>query len=200
MRVLTAIALLFIITTSRAELNLTLLNALFSQFNQENNITYSSQANELYRFQVFQNNSLLINELQQNDPNATYGITKFANLTQEEFAAIFLTLQPNDNPSELPDQTIQDADLLNTPTSWDWRNMVGVVTSVKDQGRCGSCWAFSAAANIEGQYFLKHKVSYSFSEQQLLDCVTADFGCNGGWMNDAFSYLEATGGQELVIN
>jgi len=80
---------------------------------------------------------------------------------------------------------------------FDWRNH-GAVTAVKNQGQCGSCWTFSAVANIEGQYYLKNNVLTNFSEQQLVDCDETCEGCDGGLMEEAFVWLEGHGGIELL--
>jgi cathepsin L len=74
------------------------------------------------------------------------------------------------------------------PNQIDWREE-NVVTPVKNQGSCGSCWTFSSTGAMEGAYALYSEKLESFSEQQLLDCVKKDFGCNGGEMIDAFEYV-----------
>ena len=74
------------------------------------------------------------------------------------------------------------------PESMDWREQ-GVVTDVKNQESCGSCWAFSSTGAIESEYALKTGELVNFSEQELIDCIRLE-GCNGGEMEDAFKYVE----------
>lgn len=78
------------------------------------------------------------------------------------------------------------------PTGIDFRRTGEVVTAVRDQAACGSCWAFSAMESVEGQLGMNGHLT-RLSAQNLVDCVTDDYGCGGGWPDDALAYVEKTG-------
>lgn len=67
----------------------------------------------------------------------------------------------------------------------------GVVSPVKDQDICGSCWAFAVLGALESTYMIQYGVKYDFSEQQLVDCSFSygNDGCNGGWPKYALDYI-----------
>jgi len=140
------------------------------------------------RFAIFKQNLDLI-ELHnsQSDATSTLGVNQFADMTSEEMASKLNGYRPTNRVKNVVpiDESVQAAASLN------W-NTKGAVTAIKDQGQCGSCWAFSATGSIEGAVYLKTGNLTSLSEQQLMDCSKAegDGTCNtGGEMDYAFQYV-----------
>jgi C1A family cysteine protease len=78
------------------------------------------------------------------------------------------------------------------PSSFNWADS-GKVTSVKNQGYCGSCWIFAATASLEAIYKIERQLEYDLSEQQILSCVSYGWGCDGGWMDDAYNHFKNHG-------
>jgi len=132
---------------------------------------------------------------------ANYGITKFSDMSPEEFQSTIL-MKNKITPAPVPrpsSQVLQPKKNIELPVSFDWRDQ-GAVTPVKDQGQCGSCWAFSATENIESMWILTEKnttnMTISLSPQQIVDCDEWVFGCNGGQSTSAFNYVIGAGGLE----
>ena len=123
------------------------------------------------------------------------GVTKFADMTNEEFRAERNGYRGASHQSNAHFEHRVRSNVNELPTSVDWRDK-NLVTPVKDQGQCGSCWAFSAVASLEGQHAKATKKLVSLSEQNLVDCSTKEGnqGCNGGLMDQAFQYVEDAGG------
>ncbi|XP_033328261.2 uncharacterized protein LOC117221420 [Megalopta genalis] len=170
---------------------------MFEKFLREHNKTYSSVEEKQSRFEIFKRNLKLIEELRDAEQGtAKYGITMFADLTPKEFKANYLGYRPNlkhENAIPFLEAKIPDIDL---PPKFDWRDR-RVVTPVKNQGACGSCWAFSVTGNVESQYAINHGKLLSLSEQELVDCDKYDSGCGGGEMENAYRTIEQLGGLEL---
>lgn len=103
----------------------------------------------------------------------------------------WLTLKNFTSQSKELETTVtkEDDDL---PLYFDWRQK-GKVTSVKNQGQCGGCWAFSTVGAIESAYAIKTNNLVNFSEQQLIDCSTVNHGCNGGLPVYAMEYVIQNG-------
>jgi C1A family cysteine protease len=160
----------------------------FRNFLETHRVGYGTTEEYNYRLGVFQANLKRIEELNQANPQATFAVNQFADRTPEEMAKLMTLNVPasrlNTNARHI---TAADAKPV------DWTNMW---SAVKDQGQCGSCWAFSATAAFEARYALNggsKTVSTLFSEQELVDCDPKSNGCNGGFMDNAFEYLETHG-------
>ena len=163
----------------------------FQKFMKKYHKKYESINEFLARYEVFRKNVMKTFENQENSPYST-GITKFSDLTKQEFAKIYLNLNYDAMAVANFDPYIVKVSNA-APDSYDWRNY-NRVSPVKDQGSCGSCWAFSTVANLEGLYAAKKGTIKTFSEQMLVDCDTSDSGCNGGLMEYAFTWLKKNGG------
>jgi len=171
----------------------------FHDFMTFHNKSYATQEEYKYRYGVFKQNMKKVQFLQESElGTGQYGATAVADLTETEFKKNFLGLKPkwkklSDDPDiHWPAADIPDVEL---PTEFDWREK-GAVTEVKNQGMCGSCWAFSVTGNVEGAYFVKHGKLLDLSEQELVDCDTRDSGCNGGLPENAYKTLFEIGGLE----
>ena len=91
-----------------------------------------------------------------------------------------------------PRKQTQKLEANDIPETVDWRNLKSVST-IKDQGKCGSCWAFSTTGSIEANTEIQHKEFIPLSEQQLVDCSWWDSGCNGGNIDSGFTYAQKNG-------
>ena len=162
----------------------------FQRFIHKYNKNYSSINEYLARFNVFRQNLI---QLASNGPQSfETGVTKFSDLTRQEFAKTYLNLNFNAN-ALINLKPVKPKISNQAPDAFDWRDK-GVVSGVKDQGTCGSCWSFSTVSNLEGLYAQKKGEIKTFSEQYLIDCDTEDSGCNGGLMELTFDWLSINGG------
>ncbi|KAJ8498106.1 hypothetical protein OPV22_008658 [Ensete ventricosum] len=119
------------------------------------------------------------------------GLNRFADLTNEEYRAAYLGTRARGVPrrSRVPGDRYRYEDGEELPESVDWRAK-GAVAAIKDQGSCGSCWAFSAIGAVEGINQIVTGELITLSEQELVDCDTAyNQGCNGGLMDYAFEFI-----------
>jgi C1A family cysteine protease len=165
----------------------------FNDFTQRFNKTYTETEYDL-RYDIFRNNLERIREHNRKNLSWKMGINRFTDLTSDEFRSTHLGLNfiPSTRNRNI-DHTAFALRRLDLPDQVDWRQK-GVVNPVKDQGQCGSCWAFSAIGSVESAWAIQKGKLYSLSEQQLVDCSSSfgNQGCNGGLMDDAFQYAEQT--------
>jgi len=189
---------LFILGTCASTISPEVVQA-FEDFTAKYEKIYS-QEEYVNRLGIFADNLVRVEE--QNRQHVAiggeevFGVTKFMDLTPKEFKSMYLTATPNN---------IEDSERF-TPvarpqaSTMDWRDK-GVITPVKDQGQCGSCWAFSAVDAIES--FGKLNGSYDLIElstQQVNSCDKTDDGCNGGNTETAYQYVHQAGGIETEAN
>jgi len=162
----------------------------FVQFVQDHGKKYHSDHEFLYRFSIFQQNMAEV-EIMNINSTAVFGVTQFSDLTHDEFKHMYLmnNLPPVEEGEYLEIPKVQ------APTKFDWRSS-GAVTPVKNQGQCGSCWAFSATENIESVWKIAGHPIPSLSPQQMVDCDKDCFGCGGGWPYRAMNYIIRAGGQD----
>ena len=182
------IVFVFALVASNVDVD-TIMFQQFQKFIKKYHKRYASINEYLARFEVFKRNTMAAFE--SNESYQT-GITKFSDLTYQEFAKIYLNLNYNALAVANFNPTIVKASNA-APDAYDWRDQ-GYVSHVKDQGSCGSCWAFSTVGNLEGLYYKEKQTMVTLSEQMLVDCDTYDSGCNGGLMENTFTWLKENGG------
>jgi C1A family cysteine protease len=171
------------------------LRALFSKFEEDFGRDYTEEERE-QKFYVFVENVEMIaqknEELRKLGKDEVHGITKFSDMTVEEFQNKMLNHKMA-NPVNVSWPVAQPTKKA-TSSAFDWRDSE-VVTSVKNQMYCGSCWAFSAVETVESQYAINGGDLTELSPQAVVSCDTSDSGCSGGWYYTAWmDYMEPNGG------
>ncbi|MGH0172800.1 UNVERIFIED_CONTAM: hypothetical protein FKN15_064003 [Acipenser sinensis] len=166
-------------------------------------VTYKPQytrMNEEQKRATWESNYKMIQQnnqhVQRGRKTITMGMNKFGDLTSEEFTVMLGLFQKNTGRAAVlsAEQLRTTASKLNL-NSIDYRTK-GYITPVKEQGECGSCWAFTAAGALEGQMFKKTGKLESLSVQNLIDCSRpqGNYGCLGGLMDGAYKYMLASNG------
>ena len=169
------IVLIFSLVACNSEID-SIIFQQFQKFIKKYNKKYESINEYLARFEVFKRK--IIESISNEEKSYKTGITKFSDLTKQEFTKIYLNLNydamavSNFGPTYIK---IKNA----APDSFDWRDE-NVVSPVKDQANCGACWAYATTGNLESLYAIEKHVIKIFSEQMLIDYDTLDSGCNGG--------------------
>nr|AKU38390.1 cathepsin L3 [Eudiplozoon nipponicum] len=191
----------FIINSNTASKGVDYVSQSWSMFKNFFKRNFENAIEEGERFFIFARNFFMISS-----HNAEYAsgkkiyeltLNKFSDAKESELMKLrgYKAVMKKHKDAPKGSTYISPSVDFKLPTDVDWRND-GAVTDVKNQGQCGSCWAFSTTGSLEGQHFRKTGNLVSLSEQQLVDCSSSygNMGCNGGLMDNAFAYIKATNG------
>uniref|UniRef100_A0A5B6YKB2 Putative cysteine protease Cp1 n=1 Tax=Davidia involucrata TaxID=16924 RepID=A0A5B6YKB2_DAVIN len=164
----------------------------FARFAHRFGKKYETVGEMKLRFSIFSENLKLIRSHNKKGLPYTLAVNQFADWTWEEFRRHRLGAAQNCSATTKGNHKLTDVVL---PETKDWRE-VGIVSPVKNQGHCGSCWTFSTTGALEAAYKQAFGKGISLSEQQLVDCAQAfnNFGCSGGLPSQAFEYIKYNGG------
>jgi len=180
----------------------------FADFQQQFGKSYSTQSEFESRFRIFKDNMNKASKLSVANPQASFGMNKFSDLSSAEFSSKYL--MPTTNFESYVAPPAKDFSKKHTanvqgcspdPTNYNWESC-GACTPIYNQGQCGSCWAFSATETIESYLFLGGGSLTQLSMSQIVDCDTAgeDEGCNGGFPTGAYQYVESAGGLDTYAS
>eukprot|EP01084_Bolivina_argentea_P302402 521967_1 len=182
--------------------------ASFQHWKKKFGKTYASLAEEGRAFITFLDNWKMINDFNIADERSfTLRMNQFSDLNGDDFLVYVhghdgSCLKKRSVQERVAMRPLQGKKTSATPDAVDWTNVNGksYVSAVKNQGQCGSCWSFSTTGSIESRSAIANGQTddaiVTLSEQQLMDCSQAEgnMGCNGGLMDDAFKYVESSGG------
>ncbi|KAG9135606.1 hypothetical protein Leryth_002340 [Lithospermum erythrorhizon] len=166
----------------------------FARFAHKYGKRYSSVEEIKKKFEVFSESLRTIRLHNKKKLSFTLGVNEFADLTWDEFRKHRLGAAQNCSATSKGSLKLPNVVL---PEKKDWRDD-GIVSPVKAQGGCGSCWTFSTTGALEAAYAQAFGKGISLSEQQLVDCAGAfnNFGCHGGLPSQAYEYIKYNGGLE----
>jgi C1A family cysteine protease len=183
------------------ELTAEVVDSFFGAFKTKFNKVYEHEQEEAERRTHFEASLKRAQARNAGKPDEehTFGVTKFSDMSVEEFKGTMLTYKAGEHGKAeamtATSRTLRGSTFAATASDKDWRDD-GAVTAVKDQGQCGSCWAFSTAEQIESQYFMQGSDLTELSIAQIVQCDTGgdDAGCRGGDTITAYDYVTKAGG------
>lgn len=173
---------------------------LYEEWLVKHGKAYNAIGEKEKRFEIFKDNLKFIDEHNSQKRSYKVGLNRFADMTNEEYRSVFLGTR-NEAKRRVAKAkgvsqryAVRGGDML--PERVDWRER-GAVAPVKNQGSCGSCWAFSTVAAVEGINQIVTGELIELSEQELVDCDKVyNAGCNGGLMDYAFEFIISNGGMD----
>ena len=175
----------------------------FRAWMRDHGKTYENEAEELSRRAVWLENELSLADLSRKiesastPSNLVLAMNEFSDLSTDEFNSVMKGLlfsSSDDDDDTVTTEPLSMDELKDLPTELDWREK-GVVSPVKNQGMCGSCWAFSTTGALESANALASGKMVELSEQELLSCSrNGNFGCRGGLMTNAMKWIKWNGG------
>ena len=155
--------------------------AFLQYMRDTNNLFTGDEYN--FRLGIFLTNKRLVQEFNKQGKSFRVGLNKFAHYTQAEYNALL--------GAKAPEREFKGKALnVKAPESVDWRDK-NVVCDIKDQAQCGSCWAFSTISAQESAWAIAGNTLLSLSEQNVVDCCSLCYGCNGGWPYKTIEYVIA---------
>ena len=163
----------------------------FNDFVDKYGKEYASKKETEKRYQIFAENYRIIQDNNENNDDYTLGVNQFTDMSREEFKEFLGSFTPRKS------KNVKKLRNFDADPNIDW-DAKGYVAPVKNQGQCGSCWAFSAIGAVESLHAIKAQTPNDvtqYAEQELVDCSGSygNEGCNGGWMDYAFEYIRDKG-------
>ncbi|XP_060905772.1 cathepsin K [Labrus mixtus] len=189
--------LLLLAASAQSHLDEATLDSQWEQWKMTHTREYNGLDEEGIRRAIWEKNMWMIEAHNQEAALGMHsyemGMNHLGDMTSEEVSEKMTGLLVPDNRDPNFTVELDVGRVSKLPKSIDYRKK-GMVTSVKNQGSCGSCWAFSSSGALEGQLAKTTGQLVDLSPQNLVDCVTENSGCGGGYMTNAFKYVQQNGG------
>ncbi|XP_049901976.1 cathepsin K [Epinephelus moara] len=190
------VCVLLLVASALSHLDEASLDAQWEEWRTTHRKEYNGLDEEGIRRAIWEKNMRMIEAHNQEAALGMHsfelGMNHLGDMTSEEVSEKMTGLQVPVNKERSFTMDLDDR-VTRLPKTVDYRKK-GMVTAVKNQGSCGSCWAFSSAGALEGQLAKKTGQLMDLSPQNLVDCVTENDGCGGGYMTNAFKYVVDNGG------
>merc|ERR1712002_589464 len=166
----------------------------YAAFKAKWNKSYTADENDVHMAAYLKNVEFINNhnaEYDQGKHTFWCGVNEWSDMTDAEYEARNnYVMEPIPGP-------VRNGDPSTAPDAVDWRQQ-GAVNGIKNQGQCGSCWAFSAVCALEGQWAIHQGSLPDCAEQQLVSCDPSSHGCSGGWPSKSYNYIAGQGSAGIV--